>query len=263
MNKSAQSKNNRQGINAVEILANLLNSTELTNGMSIMYGLISIIFVIAAGAILLLGAGDILGLGDIRNYPVTINVIIILMVISSIAFLYFFFGENLSCYILRKHMGFSKGQVLYSIDYNDNVIAVTLKYIRPYYYTARVLCDYNGRELFLPEGALFTEQERAEDKIGEIKKRRLDFLTDIVGREQAEKLLRSSTYKKYAEEYFRDTDTPCAEQFLINEYELSQYSLNSFCKFVKMLHDGEAQKQRSNSECSEILSETILKQEKI
>lgn len=263
MNKSVQSKNNRQGINAVEILAKFLNSTELTNGMSIMYGLISIISVIAAGAILLLGAGDILGLGDIRNYPATINFLVILMVISSIAFLYFFFGDNLSCYILRKHMEFSKGQVLYSIDYNDKIIAVTLEFIRPYDCNTRYICDYNGRKMFFSECSLFREQEKAEDKIGEIKKRRLDFLTDIMGTEQAEKLLRSSTYKKYAEEYFRDTDTPCAEQFLINEYELSQYSLNSFCKFVKKLHDNEAQRQRSNSECSEILSEAILKQEKI
>lgn len=154
------------------------------------------------------------------------------------------FGDRLAAEIYASNRNLKLGQMVYTLNYNNEVVPVRLESIRKCDSKIKIECVSN-LHIHYDESEIFSYPELAAEQALELHRKRVIALSEHLG-DKAEAFLKSKQYHKYAElyyNYYHENDRDSIYDFLI-----SKKSFVRFCNFIKELMDIESQENKKRAE---------------
>lgn len=186
-------------------------------------------------------------------------------------------GTRIASLMYAKSRGLHSGQTLYTLNYNYDIIPVTLyditwndsKEVFPEFHCTTLIGKKDGtdnrqRYISFQSDELFLTPEQASQYISIIHSKRIEALNDMLN-DKAESFLSGQLFQKYSVLYYEKKNIctwyPTQDHLSVNDFLMNKQSLISFCNFIratqaeeeKAIQKQEAQDKEDNSLIGDIL----------
>ena len=171
-------------------------------------------------------------------------------------------GDKIAEALYLKNKNLHLEQTLYTLDFNLDIISVSLYSVSLCHEKTIYKCSVNESVKDFFENEVFLTPELASDTARIIREKRTEILSGILT-DNTNNFLNSTKFFEYAKKYYqiKFLDESCWSRISVYEFLMSRDSFVDFCEFIQETMAAEKKEEQmekaQNEKCRKIISDVI------
>lgn len=195
------------------------------------------------------------------EYGIAAFLTVALIILSSLGIINLM-GDNIAEALYLKNKNLHLEQTLYTLDFNLDIISVSLYSVSLCHEKTIYKCSVNESVKDFFENEVFLTPELASDTARIIREKRTEILSGILT-DNTNNFLNSTKFFEYAKKYYqiKFLDESCWSRISVYEFLMSRDSFVDFCEFIQATMAAEKKEEQmekaQNEKCRKIISDVI------
>lgn len=195
------------------------------------------------------------------EYGIAAFLIVALIILFSLGIISVM-GDKIAEALYLKNKNLHLEQTLYTLDFNLDIISVSLYSVSLCYEKTIYKCSVNESVKDFFENEVFLTPELASDTARIIREKRTEILSGILT-DNTNNFLNSTKFFEYAKKYYqiKFLDESCWSRISVYEFLMSRDSFVDFCEFIQETMAAEKKEEQmekaQNEKCRKIISDVI------